>query len=550
MLKRLNIKNYALINQLEVDFYEGLSTVTGETGAGKSILLGALALVLGKRADVSVVGDKSKKCVVEADFSIEKMHLQDFFEQHDIDYDDLTTLRREILPSGKSRAFVNDTPTTLNVLNALSSKLIDVHSQHQTLQLADKSYQFVIIDALAGNKAILKEYAKELKSLKAMQKELEQIRKSIAAAREEAEYNRFVFNELESAKLKDGEVEELEARLEELSHFEEIRQSLVQAVELADAEEVGLLSLLHAYRTSLEKISGFSERFKDLFERIQSVYLEFDDIHSEVSLEAGNISFDQDEMERVSNRLQLLFDLMKKYKVLTVSDLIALREEMAKKLGAVEGAEELIAEKEQAIKKAGQNLNNRALKIRKNRQKAIDSFKKQLKELLGLLKMPHTEIEINLQPVAGFLENGKDDLEFLISSDGGNHFEQLKKAASGGEMSRIMLAVKTILSKYAQLPTIIFDEIDTGVSGAVSEKIARVMQTMSRNMQVITITHLPQIAAIGDHHYKVYKEEKDGAVHSHIRLLTSEERVNEIATMLSGSELTESALVHARQLLG
>jgi DNA repair protein RecN (Recombination protein N) len=549
MLTGLTVKNYALIDHLEVGFYKGLSTITGETGAGKSILLGALSLVLGKRADVSVVGNKDKKCVVEADFSIEKYQLESFFEENDLDYEKETTLRREILPGGKSRAFVNDTPATLNVLNLLSSKLIDVHSQHQTLQLADKNFQFGIIDALAENKNILKEYSGQLLQYKNLLKELQKIEEERKSADEELEYNRFIFNELDRAKLKEGETEELEESLERLSHFDEIRQHLSHAAEISEAEEIGLRSMLYSFKNDLQRISGFSDQYGQLSERIQSLYLEFTDISDEVSGEVEKISFDPEELEKVSNRLGLLFDLKKKYKAEDILGLIRLKEEVSEKLDLIENASELIDEKKKEIQKAEKELDQLAKKIHQNRKASVKSFTDQLHKLLGELKMKNTVLKISLDPVKEYLPNGKDDLEFLISADRGKRFESIKKAASGGEMSRIMLAVKTILSSYTALPSIIFDEIDTGVSGEVSNKIAEVMQKMSANMQVITITHLPQIAAKGEHHYKVYKEIDASEVRSKIRLLTPEERIVEIAEMLGGLPLTDSALAHAKQLL-
>ncbi len=549
MLTGLTVKNYALIDHLKVDFQEGLSTITGETGAGKSILLGALALVLGKRADVSVVGNKEKKCVVKAGFSVDQYHLRSFFEENDIDYEEETTLRREILPSGKSRAFVNDTPTTLNVLNQLSHKLIDVHSQHQTLQLADKNFQFGIIDALAENTKVLKEYSKGLSHYKNLLNELQRIEEDRKNAEEELEYNRFVFNELETAKLKEGELEELEESLERLSHFDEIRQHLSHASELSEAEEIGLRSLLYSFKDDLQKIASYSDEYKRLSERFQSAYLEFMDISDEIQNEVEKISYDPDELEKVSNRLGRLLSLQKKYRLNTISELIRLKDEVSQKLDRIENASEIISEKKKEISNTEKLLDKFAKEIHRNRKKAIKNFTGQLHELLSELKMKNTVLKIDLIPVKEYLLNGKDDLEFMISADRGRRFESVKKAASGGEMSRIMLAVKTILSSYTALPSIIFDEIDTGVSGEVSNKIAEVMLKMSTNMQVITITHLPQIAAKGVHHYKVYKEIDASEVRSKIRLLSPEERIDEIAEMLGGLPLTDSALAHARQLL-
>ena len=549
MLTSLSIKNYALIDQVEVDFQTGLSTITGETGAGKSILLGALSLVLGKRADASLVGDKNKKCIVEAEFVIDKYNLKPFFEEEDLDYEKRTTLRREILPNGKSRAFINDTPTTLSVLNTLSVQLIDIHSQHETLQLADKEYQFQIIDALANNNNFLLQYDDELNLYKNLLIELQEIEIEQQNAKEALDYNTFVLKELEQSKLKVGELESLEENIEKLSHFEEIKLQLVKAREIAENEEVGLKSLIYNFKNSIDNISGFSNTYNQLAERINSLFIDFNDIADEIENESENISYDANEIEKLNNRLKLIYDLQKKYKLNTIEELLDLQLEMSKKVDHIVNASQIITSKKTAIDKASKTLNSLAIKIHKNRKIAISKFTLQLKELLVNLKMKNTDLNIKVIPVDTFYQNGKDDLQFLISADKGAHFESIKKAASGGEMSRIMLATKSIMSKYTELPTIIFDEIDTGVSGEVSNKIADVMKLMSHNMQVIAITHLPQIAAKGNQHYKVFKVEDKGKVNSDIKILDSEDRIKEIAGMLSGKSLTSTAVEHAKQLL-
>lgn len=549
MLTSLSIKNYALIDNIEVDFSEGLSTITGETGAGKSILLGALSLVLGKRADASLVSDKTKKCIVEAEFFIDKYNLKPFFETEDLDFEKFTTLRREILPNGKSRSFINDTPTTLFVLNVLSKQLIDIHSQHETLQLADKNYQFQIIDALAKNKDLISQYKIELILYKKMLDELHSIEIDQQNAKEEFDYNVFVLDELKQSNLQEGELESLEEKLETLSHSEEIKKHLILAREIADDEQIGLNKLMYNFKYSIDKIADISKTYKQLSKRMSSLYIEFIDIKDEIENESDNISYDANEIQKLNDRIQLIYDLQKKHKLSTIDELLNLQFELSNKVENSVNASKIIASKKASINEVSEKLNSLAITISNNRKKAIPKFIRQIKELLINLKMKNTVLDIKLIPVDNYYHNGKDDLQFLISSDKGLHFESIKKAASGGEISRIMLAVKSILSKYTKLPAIIFDEIDTGVSGDVSNKIANVMQIMSRNMQVISITHLPQIAAKGNQHYKVYKEEEKGKIKSDIKLLSREERIDEIAEMLSGKKITKTAVEHAKQLL-
>ncbi len=549
MLKSLSIKNYALIDHIEVDFNKGLSTITGETGAGKSILLGAMSLVLGKRADASLVNDKDKKCIVEAEFEIEKYKLKPFFEEKDIDYDKDTTLRREILPNGKSRAFINDTPATLSVLNDLSNQLIDIHSQHETLQLADKNYQFQIIDALAKNKNVLSQFEVELNLFRKLNNELNKIEIEQKNAKEEFDYNSFVLNELKQSNLQIGELESLEGELEKLSHSEEIKLQLIKAREIAEDEQVGLKILMYNLKNSIDRISGFSDVYKQLSERINSLNIDFNDIFDEIENESEYISYDSNEIEKINDRLQLIYDLQKKHRLNSIEELLNLQMDLSKKVDTILNASQIITAKKTEIKKVSEKLNILANKIHKNRQVAIADFIQQLKGLLANLKMKNTVLDIKLISVDNYYFNGKDDLQFLISADKGVHFESIKKAASGGEMSRIMLAIKSILSQYTELPTIIFDEIDTGVSGEVSGKIAGLMQLMSKNMQVMAITHLPQIAAKGDQHYKVFKEEKNGLIKSDIKKIEFDERIEEIAGMLSGKNITKTAVEHAKQLL-
>lgn len=549
MLVTLSIKNYALIENLKVDFQNRFSIITGETGAGKSILLGGLSLVLGKRADASLVSDKKKKCVIEAVFDIENYDLISFFEEEDLDYEIITTIRREILPNGKSRAFINDTPTTLTVLNNFSKQLIDIHSQHETLQLAETNFQFQIIDSLADNKEELVTYNRELSAFKRLNAELALILSNQQKEKNELDYNRFLFDELEDANLIDNELQNLEEELEKLSHVEDIKLNLSETIQISEEEQIGLKSLMQKVKFNLESIKRYASTYEELSTRINSLIIEFNDIVDDATRENENLEYDPVELERINERLQVLHNLKKKHAVVTIEELIQIRNSLENKINEVENVGQSIKDKEIEIDEVKNKLNGIARSIHKKRAIAIPVFKKQLEKILGNLEMKNTRISINLIQGNEFLVNGKDTLEFLISANKGLTFETLKKVASGGEISRIMLAVKNILSKYSSLPAIIFDEIDTGVSGEVSNKIADIMQQMSTQMQVISITHLPQIAAKGNHHFKVFKEEVDGKITSNIRLLDENERIIELAEMLGGKDLSDSAIAHAKQLL-
>lgn len=549
MLKSLSIKNYALIEELNVNFNEGFSIITGETGAGKSILLGALGLVLGKRADVSFLKQKESKCIVEAEFSVDQYGLKKFFTEEDLDFEPLTIIRREILPSGKSRAFINDTPTTLNVLNNLSSKLIDVHSQHQTLALSDKSFQFKIIDALASNVKELESYERGLILYKKLTKELEELVSLQKGATEQHDYNLFLYNELSDAQLKLGEQEDIESSLELMNNVEVIKLSLTEALQIAENEEYGIVNLLQLFKSKLEGISNISNQYELLASRIESISIETKDILQEIENENERVEYNPTELEKLNDRLQLIYDLFKKHGVDTISDLLQVQEELSVKVDAVENSSQIIEDKEKELKKVSDALNSLAMKIHNKRETAIPKLTKKLEKELSNLGMENARFKFELTLDSVFLSNGKDQLELLFSANKGENYSSLKKAASGGELSRIMLAVKSILSNYVKLPTIIFDEIDTGVSGEISNRMGDVMLEMSKNMQVMSITHLPQIAGKGDQHYKVYKEENSGKIKTQLRSLESNERIVEIAEMLGGKDLSPSALAHAKALL-
>ena len=549
MLTQLSINNYALINQLAIDFSSGLSIITGETGAGKSILLGALGLVLGNRAELSSLKDTSRKCVVEAKVVLENYNLKSFFNEVDLDYEAETIIRREILPSGKSRAFVNDTPVKLSVLNELRVKLIDVHSQHQTMQLSDNSFQFTILDALAKNKSELEKYVVEFKKLNQLKKEFQDLEQAQKEANQKHDYNLHLFNELDEANIKVDEQEGLEEELEKLNNIEDIKLNLSEALEISENEEIGLQNLLNTLENRLSKISAFSKEYQNLSERITSVKIEFDDIVAELENANENIDFNPNEIEELNDRLQLIYNLQKKHYVNSNQELLIILEQLADKVSQVENAEETINNKKKEIEVVSKKLDTIASILTKNRKKAIPNLTKELETLLADLGMENARFSIEVKPTRSYFTNGKDELSFLFSANKGGNFGELKKVASGGELSRIMLSVKKVLSTNTQLPTIIFDEIDTGVSGEVSNKIAAIMQQMSKNMQVIAITHLPQIAAKGNNHYKVFKKEIKGVTTTNLKQLSTEERVVEIAEMLSGKDISDSALTHAKELL-
>lgn len=549
MLTQLSINNYALIHQLSIDFSSGLSIITGETGAGKSILLGALGLVLGNRADLSSLKDTSTKCIVEAKVVISNYNLQDFFKEVDLDYELETIIRREILPSGKSRAFVNDTPVTLSVLNQLRIKLIDVHSQHQTMQLSDNNFQFAVIDAFAKNKERISSYHRGFVQLNQLKKELVELEKKQREAHQQYDYNSHLFKELTAADLKVDEQHLLEEKLERLNNVEDIKLNLSEALEISITEEIGIQSSVNNLENKLSKIAPFYKGYQNLLERITSVKIEIDDIVAELENANESIDFNPNEADEINDRLQLIYNLQKKHYVNSIEALLQVYEELSEKVLQVENADEVIANKQQEINIVSEKLDSIAATISKARNTSIPKLTKELENLLADLGMENARFSIHIKPTKNYFSNGKDALEFLFSANKGGNYGELKKVASGGELSRIMLSVKKVLSTSTQLPTIIFDEIDTGVSGEVSNKIAAIMQQMSHHMQVIAITHLPQIAAKGSSHYKVFKEEINGVTTTNLKQLSSEERIVEIAEMLSGKDISDTALIHAKELL-
>ncbi len=549
MLTNLSIKNYALIDHLNVKFTNGFTVITGETGAGKSILLGGLSLVLGKRADLSSLREKEDKCIVEAEFEISKYGLESFFLENDLDYEAKTIIRREILPSGKSRAFINDSPVTLDILSQLGDQLIDVHSQHQTLRLADNDFQLKVIDALADNGQVISAYSSKLLLYQSTQKELQKLVDFQNSATKEHEYNSFLLQELISAPLKEGILEELEEQYEQLNNVEIILEQLSHGQQLLNDEQIGLVNLLTELKQVSNKLASFGHQYSDINERIKSVFIELDDISTELNILNDKVEADPQLLEQVNAKLQLLYDLLKKHKVQTIPELMEIRNALDEKVSATENVVADIDRKKKELHQLETALNTEASNISKRRKLVIPKLKEQLEETLIDLGMASATFKIDISPSKEFKPTGKDDLSFLFSANKGSAYGDLKKVASGGELSRIMLTIKAILARYEQLPTMMFDEIDTGVSGEISNKMGDIMKDMSNTMQIFSITHLPQVAAKGVHHFKVYKEEELMGTNTKMKRLSSEERVVELAEMLGGKTLSDSALAHARQLL-
>jgi DNA repair protein RecN (Recombination protein N) len=549
MITSLAIKNYALIEKLTIDFSKGFSIITGETGAGKSIILGALGLALGKRADLTSLKNKEEKCVIEAHFDISKYNLLPFFEANDLDYEPETIIRREILPSGKSRAFINDSPVNLQELQELSLYLIDIHSQQQTQELSDEDVQFKIIDAIAGNLDTIVTYQSVLKNYKSNKSKLNALTKRKSEVSKEQEYNTFLLEELVSAKLKSGEQEFLEENYEQLNNVEIIKEALDKSLAIANEEQIGVFYNLNEIKNAIQKIALFSADYNMLFERITSLKIEFEDIATELNRCSEKLINDPEQLNLINQKLQLIYNLQKKHQVSTVDELLAIQAKLEKSVLELGNIDEEIAKLTELVDDNIKELDQICDTIHKNRLEAIPLLSQKLVSILETLGMPNVRFNMELKSTSTYFENGKDELQFLISANKGTDFGLLKKVASGGEMSRIMLAVKAILAQYSKLPTLIFDEIDTGVSGEIANRMGEIMKEMSTQMQIFAITHLPQIAAKGTEHFKVFKSTVGDDTQSELKLLTRDERVVEIAQMLSGTVISDSALNHAKALL-
>ncbi len=549
MITSLSIENFALIEKLSIRFDNGFSTITGETGAGKSILLGALGLVLGKRADLSSLKNKNEKCIIEAHFEIKNYNLKSFFHDNDLDFEEETIIRREILPSGKSRAFINDTPVNLNELQQLGEFLLDIHSQHQTQELSEESAQFQIIDAVASNFQLVFEYSVLLKEYKKSKSDLKSKTEHLQTILNEQDYNSFLLEELLLVNLKSDEQEVLESEYEKLNNVEFIKENISKSLLLSNDEQLGVLTNIKEIKNSIQKIANFSPSYKLLNERIESVSIEFDDIEKELSLLSETIISNPEELEIINQKLQSIYNLQKKHQVSSIDELLVIQNELDNKVVSVLTYESEIEKIKEIINELQIKLNEKASKINSNRKIAIPVLTDKLSFILSQLGMPNSRFDLQLIQKEEFLYNGNDELQFLFSANKGSDFGLLKKVASGGEMSRIMLAVKAILAQYSNLPTLIFDEIDTGVSGEIANKMGDIMKEMSSSMQIFAITHLPQIASKGTSHFKVFKSISNNQTQSEIKLLNANERVLEIAQMLSGSTISDSALNHAKELL-
>lgn len=549
LLTALTIDNYALIEHLDVSFDAGMTSITGETGAGKSILLGALSLVLGKRADRSTLKHAEKKCVIEAHFNITSYALRSFFEESDLEYADTTIIRREIVPSGKSRAFVNDSPVNLDILEQLGSFLIDIHSQHQTLQLTKTDYQFQVLDALAGNDTILNQYQQLLVQYKANEKELVALRHQVSQAQKDRDYNQFLYDELVAAQLTPGMLSPLEEKVDELASVQDIQQSLLSGIQIIEAEDIGLVHLISQLRLELRTATQKSKDFRELPQRLESLMTELTDIHTDLLDKQASLESDPHALMTAENQLQTIYQLFKKHQVDSVEALIEKREFLATQLNDTDQQQDRINYLIQAVETAKSELHSLAMKLRQARQQTIPDLIDKMEQIVRRMGMQNARFEIQLNPSDTFLSNGQDQMDFLFAANLGSPFGLLKNVASGGELSRIMLTIKSLLSKYKKLPSIIFDEIDTGVSGAVSDEIAQIMTQMATYMQVFTITHLPQVAAKGNQHFKVYKVIYNEGTQTQIKELNKDERVAEIAKMVSGKEMTPTAIEHAKELL-
>ena len=549
MLQSLYIKNYALIESLEINFSTNFSIITGETGAGKSILLGALGLVLGNRADLSTLKDKEQKCVIEAHFSVSNYNLKQLFESLDLDYDENTIIRREILPTGKSRAFVNDSPVNLQQLQELGNYLIDIHSQFQTRNIISEEYQIDLLDKVANNEKVLQNYQTELRNYKSLQSELKQVLAEKETLGKEQEYNLFLFEELEKAKLKVGEQEELEIESEKLNNLEFLKENISKVIAISNQEEIGLIANLKEVKLSLQKVASIAPEFNELHERITVALIEVEDIIAENESIAEKLIDDPSRTELVNNKLQLIYDLQKKHQVNSVEELLQIQEQLEQKVVKFDDIDSAIKKLEIQIDKSKEALDDNAAILTQARSKASSKFVTEITKIITQLGMPDAQFEFEIKESETYTKFGKDQINLLFSANKGSSPEAIKKVASGGEMSRIMLSIKAVLTDYSKLPTIIFDEIDTGVSGEIALKMAEIMKKMSDKMQVFAITHLPQIASKGNQHYKVFKVTHTNDTISEIKLLNEDERVVEIAEMLSGKNISESAINHAKALL-
>ena len=550
MLRHLYIKNFTLIDELDMDFHGGFSVITGETGAGKSIILGAIGLLLGQRADLKAIKQGADRCIIEARFDLSRYDMGSFFEQNDIEYDaDDTIIRRELTAAGKSRAFINDTPVQLTMLKELGERLVDVHSQHQNLLLGKQDFQLSVVDILADDTAELQDYQQLYADYQQAQRQWEALKQEIEQGQQNADFLQFQYDELSAARLVDGEQEELEQRSETMTHSEDIKSALYEAESALSGDEVGIVSSLRKAANALKGIERVYPDVAELAERIDSSYIELKDVADEVSSRLEDIDFDPSELDAVNNRLDRIYDLQKKYHAESVAALLAVQQDVKDKLSHIENGDEALRELEEKMNALKDKTGCQAEVLTKKRRQAATMIERQMKERLVPLGMPHVQFEVSIEK-GDLSRMGQDKVSFLFTANTSTPLQPVSQVASGGEIARVMLSLKAMISGAVKLPTIIFDEIDTGVSGKIAEKMAHIMAEMgAHDRQVISITHLPQIAALGTTHYKVYKEDTPQGTTSHMLQLSPEQRVDEIAQMLSGSHVTEAAVQNAKQLL-
>lgn len=549
MLKSLSIKNYLLIDELSVSFNNGFTVITGETGAGKSILVGGISLILGKRADLSVNRDKSQKCIIEGVFDIGSYNLKSIFDKQELDYDTETILRREISSSGKSRAFINDSPVNLGQLSAIGSKIIDIHSQYQNLEILEDDFQFNILDIISNNNNNVTEYENLLNSFKTKKSDLDFLVDERKNLIQSIDYNRFILDEIDSSNVLNENLEDLENIQSSLSNFEEISNELNLSSQLINNEDLGISSNLLKLKNSISKISENSEKYKSILDRIISLKIETDDIAFEIDSILNSLEQNPDKLNTVIAKIDSINNLFRKHSISTIEDLVEFRDKLALKVQSTENIDQKISFLKKECLLLKDKLKEVAQKIHENRLLVIPDFISRIENVLTDLGMKNSKFKIDLVPSENFYKKGMDEIQFLFKANKGYDFKKIKEAASGGEMSRIMLAIKSIMANYNQLPSIIFDEIDTGVSGEISKKMGIIMKNLGSKLQTFSITHLPQIAAMGESHFKIYKSDEEGITKTMMLKLNENDRIVEIAKMLEGNNASESAFIHAKQLL-
>ena len=549
MLSKLSIKNFALIDDVCVEFTSGLTSITGETGAGKSIILGALSLVLGKRADLNSIRNNTLKCIIEAEFILDKSQFLILFNEFELDFDVHTIIRRELLPSGKSRAFVNDTPVTLSQLQLLSNYLLDIHSQHETLSLFSETYQLEILDVLAGNLVLLKSYSEKLQDYKEVSETILALVYKKESASKELDYNTFLYDELVEANLKNVQQNELEETFSKLNNTETIQETLTAVNSLLNEEQYGALNTLKETRSLLVKLNAVSLDFQNLYERLNSIIIEMDDISEEMINLSSSIEADPSLLNEINEKLQTIYKLQQKHNVATVSELLEIQNILEEKIEITNNLDGEIDKLEIYKGKLKNKVKDLANKIHKKRIIVIPTLKDKLTSILNELGMPNAAFKFELTSTTIFKKNGTDSLLLLFTANKGHNFGPLNKVASGGELSRIMLSIKAVIAQYKKLPTAIFDEIDSGISGEIAYKMAEILKEMSLTMQMFAITHLPQLAAVGNQHIKIFKEDVNQITETKLKTLTKEERVSEIAEMIGGKNKSISAINQAKELL-